>query len=193
MSGPATMAPGGKCRGRFGRVISLAATLITEFEPVSRCWPWNDKFLAGVAPSCWQRVRFLWVDSTRPSRVAGYLLLRTGWPRAGPQRPGLSRHLGADRLRPGRHRPPGCGRYQWPPCTTSSNGRRLGRSIGRSGRSAGDAEVDQPGPEPVIGRDLQGPGAAVRSAEHFGGGPGDRDAGGRSGPAGGWPPEASRS
>jgi hypothetical protein len=192
MSGPATMAPGGKCRIRFGGVISLAATLITEFEPVSRCWPWNDKFLAGVAPSCWQRVRFLWVDSTRPSRVAGYLLLRTGWPRLG--RNDLDCRATWVRTSPARTAPT---TRVWPLPVAAVHDVVERAPVGPLDRPeravGGDAEVDQPGPEPVIGRDLQGPGAAVRSAEHFGGGPGDRDAGGRSGPAGGWPPEASRS
>jgi hypothetical protein len=119
MSGPATMAPGGKCRIRFGGVISLAATLVTVFEPVSPAVERQDP--CGVAPSCWQRgaVPLGQLHSTQPGRRVPVAARRLAT--AGPQRPGLSRHLvrTVDAV------------------TTSANGRRLGRSIGRSGRSAG--------------------------------------------------------
>jgi hypothetical protein len=145
---------------------------------VERQVPW------GVAPSCWQRVRFLWVNSTRPSRVAGYLLLRTGWPRLGRNDLDCRATWVRTVSGPDGTDHQGCGRYQWPRCRTSSNGRRLGRSIGRSGRSAGTPRLTSQAQNRSSGethKDL----AAVRSAEHFGGAPGDRDAGGRPGPAGG--------
>jgi hypothetical protein len=63
----------------------------------------------------------------------------------------------------------GAARYQRPRCTTSSNGRRSGRSIGVSGRSAGVPNV-APGPDriPRLHLDLPqtppGPGWARRGA-----------------------------
>ena len=81
MSGPATMAPGGKCRLRFGGVISLAATLIMESSQCPDAGRGTTSSFRGSRQVVGNGVRFLWVNSTRPSRVAGYLLLRTGWPR----------------------------------------------------------------------------------------------------------------
>jgi hypothetical protein len=83
MSGPATMAPGGKCRLRFGGVISLAATLIMESSQCPDAGRGTTSSFRGSRQVVGNGVRFLWVNSTRPSRVAGYLLLRTGWPRLG--------------------------------------------------------------------------------------------------------------
>jgi hypothetical protein len=99
------------------------------------------------------------LHSTQPGRrvpVAAHRLAT-----AGPQRPGLSRHLGADRLRPGRHRPPGV----WPLPVAAVQDVVERAPVGPLDRPeravGGDAEVDQPGPEPVIGRDPQGPGCCT--------------------------------